>query len=131
MDRIRIGPFTAFPGERLLCADGKPVELGARAFDLLLVLAENPGSSTRLARAASEPSVEYAGALMWNSGSDVIRRSSDVSRIHHGKPSPAITYARCVCMTSFERPVVPDVGIITATSVSSSATGPRPSGSCA
>ena len=40
------------------------------------MLAENPGSSTRLARAATEPSVEYAGALMWNSGSDVISRSS-------------------------------------------------------
>ena len=38
--------------------------------------AEKPGRSARLARAASEPSVEYAGALMWNSGSDVISRSS-------------------------------------------------------
>ena len=28
------------------------------------VLAENPGKSTRLARAATEPSVEYAGALI-------------------------------------------------------------------
>jgi predicted ATPase len=43
MDLIRIGPFEVYPGERLLKADGKPVELGARAFDLLLVLAENPG----------------------------------------------------------------------------------------
>ena len=54
-------------------------------------LAENAGSSTRLARAATEPRVEYAGALMWNSGSDVISRSSAVSRIQYGNPSPAIT----------------------------------------
>ena len=93
------------------------------------VLAENPGSSTRPARPASDPSVEYAGALMWNSGSEVITRSSGVSRIHHGKPSPAITYARWVCITNFERPVVPDVGIITATSFSSTDVGPRPSAS--
>jgi DNA-binding winged helix-turn-helix (wHTH) protein len=43
MDLIRIGSYEMYPGERLLKADGKPVELGARAFDLLLVLAENPG----------------------------------------------------------------------------------------
>ncbi len=43
MDSIRIGEFDVFPGERLLCAAGKPVEIGARAFDLLLVLAEHPG----------------------------------------------------------------------------------------
>jgi predicted ATPase/DNA-binding winged helix-turn-helix (wHTH) protein len=43
MDRIRVGAFEVFPGERLLCAAGKPVEVGARAFDLLLVLAESPG----------------------------------------------------------------------------------------
>ena len=91
--------------------------------------AEKPGSSTRLARATSEPSVEYAGALMWKSGNDVISRSSLVSRNQYGKPSPAITYARCVCITSFDRPVVPDVGIITATSPGSSVAGPRPSGS--
>ena len=40
------------------------------------VPAEKPGRSARLARAAIDPSVEYAGALMWNSGSDVISRSS-------------------------------------------------------
>ena len=54
-------------------------------------LAEKPGRSTRLARAAIDPSVEYAGALMWKSGSDVISRSSAVSRIQYGNPSPAIT----------------------------------------
>lgn len=43
MDRIRVGGFELFPSERLLSAAGKPVELGARAFDLLLVLVENPG----------------------------------------------------------------------------------------
>jgi predicted ATPase/DNA-binding winged helix-turn-helix (wHTH) protein len=43
MDLIRIGAFVVYPGERMLCAGGKPVEVGARAFDLLLVLAESPG----------------------------------------------------------------------------------------
>ena len=43
MDLIRIGTFELFPSERKLCAAGKPVELGRRAFDLLLVLVEHPG----------------------------------------------------------------------------------------
>jgi predicted ATPase/DNA-binding winged helix-turn-helix (wHTH) protein len=43
MDLIRVGAFEVHPTDRRLCADGKPVEIGARAFDLLLVLAENPG----------------------------------------------------------------------------------------
>ena len=61
-----------------------------RRADSMNVLAEKRGSSTRPARAATEPSTEYAGALTWNSGSDVISRSSAVSRIQYGKPSPAI-----------------------------------------
>jgi predicted ATPase/DNA-binding winged helix-turn-helix (wHTH) protein len=43
MDLIRIGAFELHPADRRLCAGGKPVDVGARAFDLLLVLAENPG----------------------------------------------------------------------------------------
>ena len=43
MDLIRVGAFEVHAADRRLCADGKPVEIGARAFDLLLVLAENPG----------------------------------------------------------------------------------------
>ena len=44
MDRIRVGTFDVYPSERrLLAVDGRPVELGARAFDLLLALAEQPG----------------------------------------------------------------------------------------
>lgn len=43
MDVIRIGEFELHPSERTLCMAGHPVELGARAFDLLLVLAENAG----------------------------------------------------------------------------------------
>src|SRR5262245_25263800 len=53
---------------------------------------------------------------MWNSGSDVMRRSSAVSSIQYGNPAPAMPYARWVCMTSFDRPVVPDVGMSTARS---------------
>lgn len=43
MDRIRVGAFELYPSERRLCASGRPVELGARAFDLLLVLVEHAG----------------------------------------------------------------------------------------
>lgn len=43
MDLIRVGAFELYPSERRLSLDGEPVELGSRAFDLLLVLAENPG----------------------------------------------------------------------------------------
>ncbi len=43
MESIRVGTFDLYPSERVLSVGGKPVELGARAFDLLLVLAEHPG----------------------------------------------------------------------------------------
>ena len=37
-DSVRFGRFELLPGQRLLLADGKPLAVGARAFDLLLVL---------------------------------------------------------------------------------------------
>ena len=43
MNRIRVGEFELVPSERSLLSGGKPLELGARAFDLLLVLVENAG----------------------------------------------------------------------------------------
>lgn len=43
MEHIRVGTFELYPTERRLCSGGQPVELGARAFDLLLVLVENHG----------------------------------------------------------------------------------------
>jgi len=43
MDRIRVGTFDLDPSERMLLAGGRPVELGARAFDMLLVLVEHQG----------------------------------------------------------------------------------------
>ncbi|HXY96833.1 MAG TPA: TIR domain-containing protein [Steroidobacteraceae bacterium] len=42
-DIIRLGPFELLPAERQLRRDGQPIELGARAFDLLQVLAEQAG----------------------------------------------------------------------------------------
>ena len=47
---IRIGAFELHPAERVLRTAGKAVELGARAFDLLLVLVEHEG---RLANKAT------------------------------------------------------------------------------
>jgi len=43
MDRMRVGSFELYPSERMLCDAGKSVELGARAFDMLLVLVEHHG----------------------------------------------------------------------------------------
>ncbi|HEY6834060.1 MAG TPA: winged helix-turn-helix domain-containing protein [Pseudolabrys sp.] len=41
--QIAFGPFVLDPGKRLLSKSGFPVEIGGRALDLLVVLAENPG----------------------------------------------------------------------------------------
>lgn len=43
MDCISVGAFELYPSERRLCSAGKSLELGARAFDLLLVLVEQHG----------------------------------------------------------------------------------------
>ncbi|HTP39151.1 MAG TPA: winged helix-turn-helix domain-containing protein [Steroidobacteraceae bacterium] len=43
MDRLRVGGFELCASQRTLSAAGQPLELGARAFDLLRVLAEQPG----------------------------------------------------------------------------------------
>jgi predicted ATPase/DNA-binding winged helix-turn-helix (wHTH) protein len=40
----RFGRFELRPGERVLLADGAPVTLGARAFDLLVAFADRPGT---------------------------------------------------------------------------------------
>lgn len=37
------GPFSLYPGERLLLHDGAPVQLGSRALDILIVLVERAG----------------------------------------------------------------------------------------
>ena len=43
MTRIRLGEFELVPSERMLLSGDRRLELGARAFDLLLTLAENAG----------------------------------------------------------------------------------------
>jgi predicted ATPase/DNA-binding winged helix-turn-helix (wHTH) protein len=40
---ISFGPFKLYPAERLLTNDNEPVKIGARAFDVLLVLVERAG----------------------------------------------------------------------------------------
>lgn len=40
---LAFGAFALFPAARLLTRDGKPVEIGGRSFDLLVVLTEQPG----------------------------------------------------------------------------------------
>jgi predicted ATPase/DNA-binding winged helix-turn-helix (wHTH) protein len=42
-ERLSFGPFCLAPGERLLTKDGQPVEIGGRAFDLLVALTDQPG----------------------------------------------------------------------------------------
>jgi predicted ATPase/DNA-binding winged helix-turn-helix (wHTH) protein len=41
-DVLSFGRFALFPGERLLTADGAPVDLGARTLDMLIALASRP-----------------------------------------------------------------------------------------
>src|SRR5207249_3633291 len=40
----RFGRFEPRPGERMLLADGAPIAIGARAFDLLVALVNRPGA---------------------------------------------------------------------------------------
>jgi DNA-binding winged helix-turn-helix (wHTH) protein len=40
---IAFGPFRVFPIQRLLTKSGKPIQLGSRAFDILVTLLERPG----------------------------------------------------------------------------------------
>src|SRR6478672_5983221 len=40
----RFGRFELRPGDRVLLADGAPVAMGARAFDLLVALVDRPGT---------------------------------------------------------------------------------------
>ena len=40
----RFGRFALHPGERVLLADGVPIALGARAFDLLVAFTDRPGT---------------------------------------------------------------------------------------
>jgi predicted ATPase/DNA-binding winged helix-turn-helix (wHTH) protein len=42
-DAVIFGPFSLIPTERLLLKSGKPVPLGSRALDILIVLIERPG----------------------------------------------------------------------------------------
>ena len=41
--RLQFGGVTLVPDERVVLRDGQPVPMTPKAFDLLLVLAENPG----------------------------------------------------------------------------------------
>lgn len=42
-DAVSFGPFSLYPGERLLVHEGAPVQLGSRALDILIVLVERAG----------------------------------------------------------------------------------------
>src|SRR5580700_8863176 len=41
----RFGPFSLNPGEKVLLRQGKPVALTAKAFEILMLLVQNPGRS--------------------------------------------------------------------------------------
>src|SRR5947209_1817974 len=41
---LRFRNFQVLPGERLLVRDGLPIDLGSRAFDLLLILLQSRGT---------------------------------------------------------------------------------------
>src|SRR3984957_1084989 len=42
-DDIKFGPFRLSPRERLLTKDGAPINIGGRAFDILIALIKRPG----------------------------------------------------------------------------------------
>jgi DNA-binding winged helix-turn-helix (wHTH) protein len=42
-DTISFGPFRLFPAQRLIEKEGSPLEIGARALDILICLAERAG----------------------------------------------------------------------------------------
>src|SRR6185369_1444304 len=44
-DVISFGPFSLVASERLLTKDGSPIELGARALDILIALASHPNEA--------------------------------------------------------------------------------------
>src|SRR5947207_10999562 len=44
-DVLSFGPFRLTAAERLLTRDGAPVELGARAFDILIALVSTPNEA--------------------------------------------------------------------------------------
>ena len=44
---FRFGPFVLQPAQRRLLRDGAPVQLGARAFDVLCALVSRPGELLR------------------------------------------------------------------------------------
>jgi predicted ATPase/DNA-binding winged helix-turn-helix (wHTH) protein len=62
---VAFGPFRLFPAERRLERDGRPVEIGSRAFDLLVVMAERAGEvipkAELLARAWPGMTIEESG----------------------------------------------------------------------
>lgn len=54
LDAIAFGPFVADAGKRLLLRDGKPVNLGARAFDILITLLSQPNEAVSKRRLLAE-----------------------------------------------------------------------------
>jgi predicted ATPase/DNA-binding winged helix-turn-helix (wHTH) protein len=64
-DAITFGPFALYPTQRRLLRRGQPVQLGSRAFELLLVLVENAGALVRkdelIARVWPDTHVEQTG----------------------------------------------------------------------
>ncbi|HET9412747.1 MAG TPA: winged helix-turn-helix domain-containing protein [Pseudolabrys sp.] len=71
-DVISFGPFSLIASERLLTRDGAPVELGARAFDILIALVSHPNEAVSkrdlLARVWPDVTVEE-GSLRFHMAS--------------------------------------------------------------
>jgi DNA-binding winged helix-turn-helix (wHTH) protein len=75
-DSIAFGDFRILPGERLLLKNGSPVHVGARAFDVLVILAERPGQvvSRQEIEARAYPGLRVSeGALRFQIG--VLRKA--------------------------------------------------------
>ncbi|MGE5118102.1 MAG: ATP-binding protein, partial [Betaproteobacteria bacterium] len=107
---LRFGRFELQPSERRLLVDGEPVALGARAFDVLLALAERPG---RLVAKRALMDIVWPGLVVQENnlaaqvsalrkvigeaviatipgrGYRFVARAEPVSSVRHHGPSPA------------------------------------------
>jgi DNA-binding winged helix-turn-helix (wHTH) protein len=70
-DGIRFRRFVISPGGRLLFRDGKPIEIGSRAFDLLIILLNSRGSvvtKEQIVRHVWPSTVVEESNLRWQMG---------------------------------------------------------------
>jgi DNA-binding winged helix-turn-helix (wHTH) protein len=102
------GRFYVLPGARQLLVDGQPVELGGRAFDLLMVLIEAPGTLITkreiMSRVWPDRVVEESNLKMQMSAlRRVLNADRDVIKTVHGR---GYVFTREVTIASTKRDIL-------------------------